>query len=354
MNNIFQNKTIALFFGGRSPEHEVSINSAKTLYPILQNMFNEVLLIYVSKNGTYYNISDNNDLIFDYNYITNNKISLNREIYFNPNKGIIFQNKIISIDLAFIAIHGNEGEDGKLQGLLDIINIKYTGCNSTSSGLCMYKDLSQQIVKNNNINTIDTLVLTKNSIPPTLKEVQKELSKNLFIKSETTGSSIGVTALNNPTIKDYNNAINNAFKFSERVLIQPLLNNILEVEVAILETENKIIASNVGVVIKDDMKETLTYDSKYGEVNAATINPDYPLDNELKNIIKNNAITIFKSLNLSGFARIDSFLYNNQVIFNEVNTIPGLTKHSHYPILINSIGISLEKAIYEICKKALW
>ena len=354
MDNILKQKTIALFFGGRSPEHEVSINSAKTLYPILKNLFNKVLLIYVSIDGIFYLIDKNNDFNFDLNYIVKYETSSHRELSFIPNKGIMYNNNLLYLDLAFIAIHGNEGEDGKLQGLLDIVNIKYTGCNSTSSGLCMYKDLCQQIVKNNNIKTIDTIVLTRKERQPSLEEAQKKLSKNLFIKSETTGSSIGATPLINPTKNEYNTAIYEAFQLSERVLIQPLLENILEVEVAILEKENEVIASNVGVVIKDKMDETLTYERKYGKVNTATIDPNFPLDDDISSKVKNNAIKIFKTLNLSGFSRIDSFLYKDEVIFNEVNTIPGLTSNSHYPILINSIGISLEKAIYEICMRALW
>ncbi len=354
MDNLLNNKNIALFFGGRSPEHEVSINSAKTVYPILQKLFKKVFLIYVSIDGVYYLIENKNDFLFDIKYLNNNISIIKNEIIFSPNKGILFENKILDIDLAFIAIHGNEGEDGKLQGLLDIVNINYTGCNSTSSGLCIYKDLSQQIVKNNNIKTIETIVLTRKQRQPTLKEVQQKLSKNLFIKSETTGSSVGIAPLINPTREKYNTAIYEAFQFSERVLVQPLLDNILEVEVAILETENEILASKVGVVIKDNMCETLTYERKYGNEKPATIDPNYPLDNEIKNQIKNNAIKIFNALNLSGFARIDSFIYKNEVIFNEVNTIPGLTSNSHYPILINSIGITLEKAIYEICMRALW
>lgn len=350
MDNIFKEKAIALFFGGRSPEHEVSINSAKTVFPILQNLFKKVYLIYVNKRGDFFLLTPKVDFKFDYDHINNEKILINLSII--PNKGISFSNNIICIDLAFIAIHGNEGEDGKLQGLFDISNIKYTGCNSTSSGICMYKELSRQIVANNNVRTIETIIQEKESAIVPLKEAQKKLSSNLFIKSETTGSSIGITSLINPTNEEYISAINNGFKYSDRVLIQPLFEDFLEVEVAMLEKENTLIASDVGVVIKYNMKDTLTFDSKYGEVNSATIDPKYDLDKKIKKQIKENAITIFKALNLSGFSRIDFFLYKNKIYFNEVNTIPGLTSNSHYPILINNMNISLTEAIYHICKKA--
>ncbi|MGD1821710.1 MAG: hypothetical protein ACPKM0_02980 [Pleomorphochaeta sp.] len=353
MDNYFKNKSIALFFGGRSPEHEVSINSSKTIYPILEKLFKNVFLIYVSKIGNYYLINCDKDFKIDKNFKITDIIKVKNEITFAPNKGILLNNNLLEISLAFILIHGNEGEDGKLQGLLDIVNIKYTGVNSTSSGICIYKELARQILNSNNINTVDTVVIKKSDIIPDLEKIQKRLNKSLFIKSETTGSSIGITALKNPSNQTFLKAIKHSFKYSNRVLIQPLLEDIKEIEVAILEKrDHSLIAGGPGLVIKSNMKDILSYDKKYGEIDSATINTEVIKDNNFKLEMKREAIKIFKLLNLSGFSRIDFFLYKNKIILNEINTIPGLTSKSHYPILIKSENISLIDAIYEICRVA--
>lgn len=353
MDKFFKNKNIALIYGGRSPEHEVSINSAKSVYPILQNLFNKVYLLGVSKSGTFYLQNLNSSLNINPNFCIEDTILEKQLITFIPSKGIYFNSHKIDIDLAFPLIHGNEGEDGKLQGLLDIMDIPYTGSSATSSGICMYKELATQIVKAHNIRTIETIVLSKSDKIHPIEYYQKKLSPHLFIKSETTGSSIGVTSLKYVTQELFDKAINKAFKYSKRVLIQPLMENIKEIEVAILERENKILlASNPGLVVKSNMQEILSYDKKYGSIDSAYIDPKLIKDEKLKKELKNTAIKIFKALNLSGYSRIDFFYKDNLIFFNEVNTIPGLTDKSHYPVLMESSFISFQEAIYEICRRA--
>jgi len=353
MDNYFKNKTITLFYGGRSPEHEVSINSTKTIYPILKTLFSKVYLIGVTKEGIYAIQNLNKDYSINNNYIINEDIDTKNEISFIATEGIFLNNKKINIDLAFILIHGNEGEDGKLQGLLEIMDIKYTGTNSTSSGICMYKELTNSILKAKNINCVDTIVVSKKDKIPSLKTVIGKLGSSLFIKSETTGSSVGICSLEKPTDTSFNEAITNSFKYSERVLIQPYMKNIQELEVAMLElNNNQIIAAGPGLVMKSNMQDILSYDKKYGLDDCATMNTEIIKDEKLKNEIKLIATNIFKYLNLSGFCRIDFFYKDNTIYLNEINTIPGLTSKSHYPILIQSANYSLENAIYEICKTA--
>lgn len=353
MNNL-KNKTIALFFGGRSPEHEISINSAKTVYPLLNQLFFKVYLIYVNKQGNFFIVNCDSKLKIDSTYSIENNIKTRNEISFIANKGIYLNNIKLQLDLAFILIHGNEGEDGKLQGLLDIMNIKYTGANSTSSGICIYKELTRNILISNNINTIDTIVVDSKDKIPNLETIKKKLSNDLFIKSETTGSSIGINALVNPSFDEFFKAINYSFKYSKRVLIQPLLKDIKEVEVAILEKEDHtLIAAGPGLVIKKNMSDILSYDKKYGNVDSATINTEIIKDKKLIELLQNQAKQIFKYLNLSGYSRIDFFIYEDKIYLNEVNTIPGMTSKSHFPLLLEKENISLIDALAKISKVAL-
>ncbi len=353
MDNFFKNKSITLFYGGRSPEYEVSINSAKTIYPILKNLFYKVYLIGVTKAGIYAIQNLNNDYSINDNFIINENIDTKNEISFIASKGIFLNNKKINIDLAFILIHGNEGEDGKLQGLLQIMDIKYTGVNPTSSGICMYKELTNAILTSKNIRCVDTLVVSRKDKLPNLNTVINKFGSSLFIKSETTGSSVGICALDNPSETSFNEAITNSFKYSERVLIQPYMKDIQEIEVAMLElNNNEVIAAGPGLVMKSNMQDILSYDKKYGLDDCATMNTEIIKDEKLKKEIKQIAINIFKYLNLSGFSRIDFFYKDNTIYLNEINTIPGLTSKSHYPILIQSANYSLDSAIYEICRTA--
>lgn len=352
--NDLKDKKIALFFGGRSYEHEVSINSAKTVFPILKNIFDKVFLIYVNKYGSYYLINCDDNLQINNNFQIDDKITIKNEILFRANKGIYLKNNYLNIDLAFILIHGNEGEDGKLQGLLDIMNIKYTGCNAIGSSLCMYKGFAQKVLDANNIKTIDTIIINKKDRNFDFEKIINTLGTNLFIKSETSGSSIGINAIKDCNIDKFNNALDYSFKYSDRVLIQPYLADIEELEVAILEkSDNQIIAAGPNLVVKKDMKSILSYQIKYGDKDCATIDINAYIDNDVKNKINKLAIKIFKALDLKGYSRIDFFLHKDTIYLNEINTIPGLTSKSHYPILINSKNISLEKAIYEICKGSL-
>lgn len=353
MDNFFKDKTVALFYGGRSPEHEVSLQSAKTVYPILKDLFKEVYPVGVSKKGCYSIQNLDSSLNVNPEYKIENTIKEDHKLIFIPSNGIYLNNKKIDIDLAFILIHGNEGEDGKIQGLLHIMDIKYAGANTASSAVGIYKQFTHLILKASGIRTVDTIVITKDENIKPLAFYQKKLSSSLFVKSETTGSSVGAIPLKDPSEEMFKEALKEAFKYSERVLIQPLMENMQEMEVAVLELSNKeLVAGGPGVIVDPNNNGFLSYEKKYSHTSKAYIDPTLVTDKNLIKEIQNKAKKIFKILNLSGYSRIDFFYKDNEIYLNEVNTIPGLTSRSHYPVLINSASISLLEAIYEICRRA--
>ena len=349
---------IALVYGGNSPEHDVSIQSAIGVYSILKEICHTVYLIGISKDNTFYlqNAIEDEDGI---RIIENYKISINineiNKLSVIPGHGIALNKRILPFYLAFPVTHGEYGEDGKLQGLLSICNISVCGCDTTSSSICMSKAHCSSILNDNNIKTVKTIILDKYNNTISLKDVKKILGNKLFIKSETTGSSIGVHIIKDNDEVAFKKAISDSFNYSQRVLIQPLYENFREVECAVLEHRSKIIIGGPGCVEKPTSNELLSYKTKYDAVDCAKMNPSPNINESIKNEIRNIAEKIFKILHLSSYSRIDFFLTeDNKIILNEINTLPGLTALSHYPLLIQAGGIEFKDAIALIIDEALY
>lgn len=341
--------SVALFYGGASPEHEVSISSAKGVYPLLKNLTKSVYLIGISKNNEFY-LQNENDFLYE---ITNT-IKENNKLKIIPSKGFSLNDKLLNIDIAFPVTHGCYGEDGRLQGLLSYTNIKTCGCDTIASAICMSKDHCSSILKNHGIKTTDSIVFDIfNNY--SYQEVIKKFGTKLFIKSETTGSSIGVNAIKTQIDeKKFQEIIKESFKYSNRVLVQPLYEGMEEVECAALEHNGKIIIGGPGIVVKPGDKKLLSYNLKYDTLNGATMNTNTNLSEEIERSIKNTAKRIFEILSLKSYARIDFFYFKDKsFLLNEVNTLPGLTTVSHYPLLIQSEGISMEESIALILDGAI-
>jgi D-alanine-D-alanine ligase len=348
---------IALVYGGNSPEHDVSIQSAIGVYPILKQLCHSVYLIGISQDNGFYlqNATENEDgiKIID-NYKITEYINEINKLSMVPGHGASLNNMLLPVNLAFPVTHGSFGEDGKLQGLLSICNICVCGCDTTSSSICMSKAHCSSILHDNGIATIKTLVVDKYNSIQSLVNTKKILGNNLFIKSETTGSSIGVHIIRDDDEGSFRDAITDSFKYSERVLIQPLYENFREMECAVLENKGKIAIGGPGCVVKPTASELLSYKTKYDAVGGAEMNTSPDLSPVIKEKIRVITQKIFEILHLSGYARIDFFLTeDNKIILNEINTLPGMTKTSHYPLLIKCGGIEFIDAIALIINEAL-
>ena len=351
-DNIIKNlksHNIALVYGGNSPEHEVSISSAKGVYSILKKLCKKVYLIGISRSNQFYlqngEMYDDRFEIID-NYQISNEINPINELYLRPGKGFILQDTLIPLHLVFPVTHGVFGEDGQLQGLLSICNIRCCGCDTAASSICMSKANCSSILNDNGIDTIKTVIFDKYRSNISLTDVQSVLGKNLFIKSETTGSSIGVHVFKSDEQSSFESSVSESFTHSDRVLIQPLYENFKEIECAALEYDGEIVIGGPGTVIKHDGSTLLSYESKYAKVDGAYMDASAPLADEIRMKCRDIAKRAFEILNLKGYARIDFFLdSDNNVILNEINTLPGLTSTSHYPLLIESEGISFSDSI---------
>ena len=317
-------KKILIIFGSDSFEHNVSCLSTKS---ILQNIDVSKFNVYVAginKKNEWFLYED------DYNLIDKNWINKKTKIIDN----II--NFCKSFDLVLPIIHGKNGEDGKLQGFFDIFNIKYIGCDQLCSCISYDKYLSKLYCEKLNIPQLPYVILNN------INEFKKlKFEFPVIVKPCKGGSSIGIKVASSK--KELKFAIKEAFKFDNKVIVEKFI-KARELECAVLEGK-KLIISDIGEILKE--KQFYDYEAKYIEKTKTTI---AYVPNDIKIKIKELSKKIFIGMNCKDLSRID-FLYddiNNKIYFNEINTMPGFTDISMYPILLNKKNISLKDIITTI------
>lgn len=325
-------KTIGLFFGGLSNEHEVSIESAKNIVKNFPEQKYKLALIFWGKNGEFY-------LVKDINRLSGTKKKINIEDF----KRIF--------DIALLMTHGKYGEDGVLQSIFESQRIKYCGCHALSSALCMDKGVFKQYLAGQKINQVKFLVLDYNlednkEINKKILQIRTGFKLPLYIKPANSGSSVGITKVEK--ISQINKAIQEALKHDSKIVVEEGLINPREIEVAVLGN-NTLKISRPGEL--NLVKDFYNYDDKYKLGKTGVVIPAAISEKQSKEIIF-QAEKIYKLCGCSGFARIDFFLSKNKVYLNEINTLPGFTNISMYPMLMMNKGLSYEGLICEIINLA--
>ena len=313
-------KKVLLLFGGESKEHQVSCESANFIIQNIDKKKYDLSIVGITTNGTWYKINNNFKIDKDWQNTLNEKID-----------NIVEYLK--SFDIVFNIIHGNTGEDGKLQSLFELFKIKYVGCDSYSSLICYDKLITKLFLEKYNIPQVPYLIYND-------KIDLKQIEYPIIVKPNKSGSSIGINIANN--YKEAKRAIGEALKVDSSVIIEKYIKNKRELECAIIENKNKLIISEIGEIINN--AKWYDYISKYKsntEIKVANISED--LANKIKNLSK----TIFKVLKCKKLSRIDFILDSddNTLYFNEINTIPGFTKFSMFPMLIEKLGINPPKLL---------
>ncbi|MFA7671056.1 MAG: D-alanine--D-alanine ligase [Sphaerochaetaceae bacterium] len=334
--------TIALLYGGKSTEHAVSCRSAANVgYQLDCGGFN-VIPIGIDYQGRW-TLKEvdfkTKPPILDSDYDENNEITIKMGL------GFFHKDKRLPITSCFPLTHGNNGEDGKIQGVIKLANLPLIGSGVKASALAMNKESTKRILYKKNVSTLASYLVYKNKsheIKRLFYEIRAALGQNVFVKPVNGGSSVGVTAIKDLNINSLTEALQNVWAYSPCALIEPLLSNFIELECAVLEVGGSLIASFPGQVIDPLEKENafLTYEQKYLGQNCAYIEAPANLQIGLLNGIQKLALLISKEIGISGFSRVDFFydLDKKRVYFNEINTIPGMSMSSHYPVLAASMG----------------
>lgn len=326
-------KKILLIFGGNSTEHYVSCKSAKSILENIDNKLFEITSVGINLNNEWYIYNDDIKHLENGDWINKNVKKIDNIIEFTK-----------SFDVIFPIIHGTNGEDGKLQGLLELFNIKYVGCNTISSAIGMDKAYTKYIVDKINIPQVKYIVIKNNYC---IKNIEKKLNYPMIIKPANGGSSIGISKAG--TKKELKLAIENAKKYDNKIIIEEFI-KARELEIAILE-DKKLIISEPGEILSGN--DWYDYDAKYFNNTSTTIIPNN-ISQNIKKKLKKYAIEIFKILDCKNLARIDFFYKEKtgEIFFNEINTLPGFTTISMYPKLIMNEKISYKNLITKLINNA--
>lgn len=317
---------LGLIYGGVSTEHEVSISSYESIIKNIDKDKYEITSFYISKDGTWFTDGKRTKDVF---------------------------NSLKEMDCVFPILHGKNGEDGSIAGMLEIIGVSYVGCKTLSSAICMDKVITKKLLEKANISVAKYMFIKKlndnfywvqdNYDYVLLDKEILDLSVNtllnypVVVKPSRSGSSVGVSVAND--YLELENAINEASIYDEKILIEEFIDG-KELEVAVLGN-NDLTVSNIGNIIPDEI--VYSYNSKYkGNSKTVVLNT---IEENLESKIKNIVLTTYKVLDCSGLARVDLFLIGNEVLVNEVNTMPGFTSISMYPKLMESINISYSDLI---------
>ncbi|HOQ17798.1 MAG TPA: D-alanine--D-alanine ligase family protein [Defluviitaleaceae bacterium] len=346
-------KTVVVLFGGQSSEHDVSRISASTIIKNMDPNKYFVLTVGITKEGKW----------MLYNGPVNHIETGEWEKFATPafispdatQKALIKfagdRYKTIPIDVVFPVLHGLYGEDGTVQGLLEMAQIPYVGCGVLASSVSMDKVYTKMIVEKENIAQAKYLVIYKedlNDIEPIVSKVNEKIGYPCFIKPSNAGSSIGITKAHNQ--EELINGLHIAAKHDRKILVEEAIVG-REVECAVLGNL-EVKASSVGEIIA--AAEFYDYDAKYNNSESKTIiNPDIPT--EIAEEIREKSVRIFKAVDGSGLSRVDFFIEKdtNRVIFNEINTMPGFTSISMYPMLWENAGIPIGKLIDTLIELAI-
>ena len=342
---------LAVLFGGKSAEHEVSVQSARNIVEALNKSKYDITLIGIDKTGAWQTFSA--PQLSSAKKITSseNKAGPSAIIPYSAGGKFLANTKknIKKIDVVFPVLHGPFGEDGTVQGLLKLANVPFVGASILASAAGMDKDMAKKIWRDAGLPIARFLTFKKHEIKSIIFEkVKQNLGLPLFVKPANLGSSVGITKAHNRS--EFMAALKTAFLYDHKIIIEEYING-REIECAILGNE-KPIASVCGEIIL--RHEFYSYKAKYLDENGARLSIPAKLPERVSKKIQELALKAFIVLNCEGLARVDFFVTADEKIFiNEINTMPGFTSISMYPKLWQASGLSYGKLIDTLIKLAI-
>ena len=351
-----QNKTrVAVLFGGRSAEHEVSLQSARNVIDAIDKEKYEPVLIAIDRAGAWFLNAESMPLLNSDNprlialNSCHNPVSLipgdQAGVLVNPQSPAA----IDAVDVIFPVLHGPYGEDGSIQGLAKLANVACVGSDILGSAISMDKDVSKRLLREAAIPVARHLCLRRNDLSNELSEqVAQTLGFPAYVKPANMGSSVGVMKVMDASALIP--AIDSALQYDTKVLIEEEIIG-REIECSILGNDDPL-ASPVGEIETSD--GFYSYEKKYIDETAAVLKIPAELDQATLERIQATSVTAFKALECRGMARVDMFLTADGKIFvNEINTIPGFTAISMYPKLWQAAGVSYTELIDRLIQLAL-
>ena len=332
---------VAIICGGKSSEHEISCISANGILNAIDRSKFEPVLIGITKSGKWLLLPD------DTTFITQNgalptvpesgiEVSI-------TSQGLFSGGKNLAIDVAFPILHGTYGEDGTIQGLFEMIGLRYVGSGVLASAVSMDKSYAKPIFAAAGLKVAPGTVVTSTNF-----ELPSNLKFPLFVKPARSGSSRGTTKVKQSS--DLKAAVEAALAFDSKVIIEQAVDG-KEIECAVLQSQGKTIVSPVGEIVISSKYEFYDFQAKYLDDSMQLVFPELPAGVEQK--IQSAALTAFNAAGCEGLARVDFFYSaSGDVVINEINTMPGFTPLSVYPKLIEKSGINYQGLITTLIQTA--
>ena len=345
-------KNVALIFGGKSAEHEVSLRSAKNVADALDKNEFDFTLIGISTDGSWYRFPD-------MSVFTNVKIE---DAHLPPqaepvalisSKGrpslySLKNHSQTNLDCAFPIMHGTMGEDGTIQGLFKMVQLPFVGCGVWSSAAGMDKEVMKRLLIEASVPTAKYLLLTPYQ-DITYEKIVATLGSPFFIKPANAGSSVGVHKVK--SAEDFKTQLKDAFQFDYKVLAEEFIQG-REIECSVMGHNHDPKASLPGEIIPQH--EFYSYEAKYVDDNGALLKIPAELSPDIVQSIQKLAKKTYQVMGCDGLTRVDFFLRKDgSLIINEINTIPGFTKISMYPKMWEATGLKYSNLISELIKLGL-
>lgn len=347
---------IALIFGGHSLEHDISIRSFKNVAAALDPNKYNLFPIYITKDAGHWFLYDGN-----LNNLPENPEKFGTPVNFSTDKGtrglyriVGDKFKTLRIDVAFPVLHGNNGEDGTIQGLFEMAGIPYVGCGVLASALAMDKSFAKIVTQHAGVPVTPYMVYHQSDEPDletAAKDIKETLGFPCFVKPANGGSSVGISKVK--TKKQLTEAFAEAFRCDSKLIVEKFI-KAKEVECAVLETPEGLKVSQPGEIIVAASGDFYGYEEKYHNPDSRTLIPA-KISEEVAQQISDYALTVFKAIGGKGLSRVDFFLESktNQIYFNEINTLPGFTNISMYPELAASMGYSYSDLLNILIESSL-
>lgn len=341
---------VAVAFGGQSSEYGVSLQSAYEVIKHLDTGLYEVFYIGISKEGSWYRFKGDVTKIREDSWC-NAKDTCPVSVSLDASSSLLFFEKggVVKerIDVFLPILHGRNGEDGTVQGMLELAGIKVAGCGILSSALCMDKERAKDLVHLHGIRVPKAIVLNKHIYDSELEKRVEEIGYPVFVKPVKAGSSYGVSKVEGTA--DLQSAIELAFQYDKTIMIEEGIVG-KELACAILGNE-ELIAGEIDEV--DVSEGFFDFKSKYLSDEPILFLPAR-VEKAERERVQEVAKKIYKILDCKGLARVDIFFTEDrEIIFNEVNTLPGFTSHSRYPSMMKEIGIDFGDIIKRLIELAL-
>lgn len=346
---------VALIFGGKSGEHEVSLLSSASIYKHIDKEKYNVLTIGITKDGKWMYYDGNEENIKNGEWV--NLASKNVEINLVPSGskevGILFEDgRVEKIDVLFPVLHGPYGEDGTIQGLFEISQIPYVGCGVLASSVGMDKLICKKVFTEIGLPQVNYTDTNRWSFDRDkegqLDKIEEKLNYPIFVKPANLGSSVGISKANNR--EELLEGINEALQYDSRIVLEQGI-DAREIEVAVLGND-QVEASIAGEI--KPAKDFYDYEDKY--INgASTYEIPASISKEDMESIRKMAVEAFKSIDGKGLSRVDFFIDKNsgEIFINEINTLPGFTNISMYPKMWEATGLEYHNLIDELIKLAI-